>query len=151
MRFTLDGLVTAHFNTYIFLRCVNFGGVLVEIGKFGGVRTACYLRDDFQFGTMHSIGIEFSDIGTQSIRDAGITCVDDAVEKFIDEIDYWEDKVRGYDEDYKQIYRLQLEDPIALDYDDAYNRLYLRRVMACDTVRLLREDLEMLLGRAVPF
>lgn len=93
-----------------------------------------------------------SDLGVGVIdMDDNITCIDDVVEKFLESIDYFNKKILETDEDYRELSRMQMSDPIAMDYDTEFVKLNVDRIYYQETRDLLQKDLNRLTGITPPW
>lgn len=110
--------------------------------------TYCYTDG---FGFVRPMDIEFSEEGELLLKEAGIYCLDDAVEKFIDEIDHINAKIDEIYREFSEYHLKQLEDPLSEDFERHYQGLYWSLLMKKSLRERLTWDLESLLGRSVPF
>lgn len=117
-----------------------------------GMGADIYYYDDM--GVRRDLPFDFTEFGAAVIDDlwgnvdAGI-CIDDAVERFMDEIDYWRGKLALVDNGFKKVTEMAMEHPLEDDYDYELSLLVRNRQAAQDAVDALEEDLSMLLGRSV--
>lgn len=96
---------------------------------------------------------DISEAGMMALSSANIYCIEDAVDKFIEEIMYWEAKLRDIDNGYAELLKMSLTAPVAMDYDMQLRTLTWSRKFAEETVSMLRRDLDLVRGPLdeVPF
>lgn len=95
---------------------------------------------------------EISELGAMIMQQRGPSyCIEDAIDKFEDEISYWDSKIRECDTGFAELYRMQLTDPIGLDYEGELSMLSAKRIAAEETKTMLERDLDSLLGRVAPW
>lgn len=117
-----------------------------------GMGADIYYYDDM--GIRRDLPFDFTEFGAAVIDDlwgnvdAGI-CIDDAVERLMDEIDYWRSKLALVDNGFKKVAADAMEHPLEDDYEYELSLLVRNRQAAQDAVEALEEDLSMLLGRSV--
>lgn len=87
-----------------------------------------------------------SETGEEILCDAGVVTVDDAIEKFIETIDYFERKLEEIDTGFAEVMKMQMEDPLGTDFPDILERLHFDRLCYEDTLGLLRADLNEISG-----
>lgn len=117
---------------------------------FGANLSEAYYYTD-GFGFTSQIDIEFSREGETLLKNAGIYCLDDAVEKFIDEIDRTNAKIDEIYRKFSEYHLKQLENPLSEDFEKEYQSLYWSLLIKKELRDNLTKDLESLLGRSVPF
>lgn len=95
---------------------------------------------------------EISELGAMIMQQRGPNyCIEDAIDKFEDEISYWDSKIRECDTGFAELYRMQLMDPIGLDYESELSTLSAKKIAAEETKTMLERDLDSLLGRVAPW
>lgn len=87
-----------------------------------------------------------STYGESILEESGIYSVDDAVERFIEEIDYLDRKIAEIDTGYQEVFKMQLEAPLEIDYQDMYERLIEDREHYLNSKHGLEMDLKELVG-----
>ena len=107
-------------------------------GTLGYVNTdPCYVPMDYIL----------SETGEEILCDAGVVTVDDAIERFLEEIDYFEKKLKEIDTGVEEVMKIQMEDPLGSGgYMDILERLHFDRVCYEETLGLLRADLNEISG-----
>lgn len=86
-----------------------------------------------------------SETGEAILCDAGVVTVDDAIEKFLSEIDYFERRLQEVDIGFREVIKMQMEDPLG-DYNDTLKRLHIDRIFYEETIELLKTDLNEITG-----
>lgn len=98
---------------------------------------------------MAAVDYDISEIGAMHLSEANIHCVDDAVDKFIEVINYYEEKISDIDRGFAELSKMQLENPIAMDYEAEYNSLNWSRMFNEQVLDALKKDLGSILGRGI--
>lgn len=86
-----------------------------------------------------------SETGEAILCDAGVVTVDDAIEKFLSEIDYFEKKLNEIDIGFNEVMKMQIEDPL-IETEDMLEELHLDRCYYEETIRMLKTDLNEITG-----
>ena len=100
-------------------------------------------------------------IGTFNISEEGVRVIsgnsdniysiDDATERFMDEIDYWTGELVAIEESQKELMRQAVRDPLAMNYDEKFSELKWHWEVKNQIRNALEQDLSELLGHNVPW
>lgn len=99
------------------------------------------------------IDVDISEIGVGLLEasGSGIYCIEDAISRLMDELEYYDMKIRDVENSHEELFRQGLEDPIAFDYEKAHRILEADNRHFKKMRSILSMDLETLIGAEVPF
>lgn len=75
--------------------------------------------------------------------------IDDAVERFMEDIDYFRTEIAKIQQAFGVLMQQAMEAPLEEDYDREFQKLYWGLIHKQETLDMLEEDLSRLLGRDV--
>ena len=111
-------------------------------------------QDDFD----NPLAFDFSDAGAAVMDELyrggcygneGLYTVEDAVERFMEEIDYWRTEIARVQHGFEVVAGRAMEMPTECDWDMELQKLQWSLVAKEETLAMLEEDLGRLLGRDV--
>ena len=108
--------------------------------------------DPYEFGVNNPLPFDFSDAGATVMDDMmrGVDAlynVDDAVERFMEEIDYWRTRIAEIENGFAKVMEGSMEYPLEDHWEADIQQLQRSLVRKRETLELLEGDLSMLLGR----
>lgn len=120
----------------------------------GDRRQELYFLDDDEFGYDNPLAFDFTDAGAAVMDDIcrgvdGLYTVDDAVERFMEEIDYFRSKIAEIQHGFEVVSARAMEYPTECDWDHEIQKLQWSLIPKQETLNMLEEDLSRLLGREV--
>lgn len=119
---------------------------------FGMGADIYYLADEYEGGD--PLQYDFSDAGATVMDDMcrgvdGLYTIEDAIERFMDEIDYFRSRVEEIKQQFSDIAEMAMENPTGKDWGREIQGLQWSLMMKQETLDMLESDLSMLLGRSV--
>ena len=113
-----------------------------------------YFLDDDEFGYDNPLAFDFTDAGAAVMDDMcrgmdALYTVDDAVERFMEEIDYFRTKIAEIQHGFEVVSARAMEYPTECDWDMEIQKLQWGLIMNQETLDMLESDLSRLLGREV--
>lgn len=113
-----------------------------------------YFLDDDEFGYDNPLAFDFTDAGAAVMDDMcrgvdALYTVDDAVEKFMEEIDYFRTKIAEIQHGFEVVSARAMEYPTECDWDAEIQKLQWSLIAKQETLDMLESDLSRLLGREV--
>lgn len=104
----------------------------------------------------YPVAIGRFDISEEGVRvisgnSDNIYSIDDATERFMDEIDYWTGELAAIEESQKELMRQAVRDPLGMDYDEKFSELKWSWEVKHQIKTALEKDLSELLGHNVPW
>ena len=107
-------------------------------------------QDDFD----NPLAFDFTDAGATVMDDLyrgvdALYTVDDAVERFMEDIDYFLTEIAKIHQAFGVLMEQAMEAPLEEDYDMEFQKLYWGLIHKQETLEMLEEDLSRLLGRDV--
>lgn len=99
------------------------------------------------------IEVDISPTGTAILEGygAGVMYIEDAIERILDEIEYFNKRIADTELGHEELWKQALEDPTAMDYETYHTELERNRQHYKKTKAILQQDLETLYGAEVPF
>ena len=113
-----------------------------------------YFLDDDEFGYDNPLAFDFTDAGATVMDDMrrgmdALYTVDDAVERFMEEIDYFRGKIAEIQHGFEVVSAQAMEYPTECDWDHEIQKLQWSLIAKQETLDMLESDLSRLLGREV--
>ena len=113
-----------------------------------------YFLDDDEFGYDNPLAFDFTDAGAAVMDDMcrgvdALYTVDDAVERFMEEIDYFRSKIAEIQHGFEVVSARAMEYPTECDWDHEIQKLQWSLIAKQETLDMLESDLSRLLGREV--
>ena len=115
-----------------------------------GIGADIYYYDDM--GVRRDLPFDFTEFGAAVLDecyggvDASV-CIDEVVERFMDELDYWWSKLQLVDNGFKRVTEDAMEHPLDSDYEYEIALLNRNRETAQEAIAALEQYLGMILGR----
>ena len=106
------------------------------------------LTQDFHGYTVPLGSFNISEEGERVLRgnQDSLYSIDDAVERFMDEIDYYAEKLAEIEESQMELHALALREPLAMNYDEKFQELHWSWMIKNQIKTALERDLGELLG-----
>lgn len=117
-------------------------------------RQELYFLDDDEFGYDNPLAFDFTDAGAAVMDDMcrgvdALYTVDDAVEKFMEDIDYFRTEIARIQHGFEVVSAQAMEHPTECDWDMEIQKLQWSLIHKQETLDMLESDLSRLLGRDV--